>query len=102
MRNRVPALAALRIRSAYRSSVSSISEARQVRERGRPGSHMHPAILGASMQRRDVLAGVQQSVLVERMLEREEHADFPRAELDAHLVDLLDAHAVFARDGAAD
>src|SRR5882672_6793954 len=64
--------------------------------------NMHASELGAAMQGRNRLAGIEQAVLVERALDAVEGFEFRRLELDAHLVDLFHAHAVLAGDGAAD
>jgi hypothetical protein len=64
--------------------------------------HVHAAELRAAVERGHHLAGIQQPVLVERVLDGAESLELARAELDAHLVDLLDADSVLAGDGAAD
>ena len=64
--------------------------------------HMHRAEFGAAVQRRHGLAGIEQAGRIERGLDGMELGQFRAAELHAHLVDLLDADAVLAGDGAAD
>ncbi len=53
------------------------------------------------MQRRNVLRRIEQSVRIERKFHGAHDLKLRRGELHAHLVDLLDAHAVLAGDGAA-
>ena len=64
--------------------------------------HMHGAELCATVQARHCLAGVQQSLRIEGLLQCEEGFQFSAAELQTHLVQLLDADAMFAGHGAAD
>ena len=64
--------------------------------------HMHRAEFGAAMQCRDGLAGIEQTVRIECGFDGVELGQLRSAELDAHRVDLFDADAVFAGDGAAD
>src|SRR5882724_1820161 len=77
-------------------------EARQPGMRELSAFHAHAAELGAAVQRRDVLAGMEQALGIEGALDALEALDLGRAELHAHLVDLLHAHAVLAGDGAPD
>src|SRR5262245_41057205 len=63
--------------------------------------HVHGPKLGAAMQSGYGFARVQQPMRVERALDGEKAAELTGAELQAHLVDLLDPHAVLAGDGAA-
>ena len=62
----------------------------------------HLAELGAPVQRRDVLRRVEQPGGIEGALHPAERLQLRGRELHAHLVDLLDADAVLAGDGAAD
>ena len=85
-----------------------MSEALRTQNRGRSGNgssprlHVHLAVLGAAVQRRDHLAGIQQFLGVEGALERQHLLAFGRSELHAHRRQLLDADAVLAGDGAAE
>eukprot|EP01136_Pigoraptor_vietnamica_P010494 Opistho-1_new@48175 len=63
---------------------------------------MHAPVLGAALQGRDDLAGVQQARGIEGGLERQHLRALGGRELHAHAVELLDAHAVFAGDRAAE
>mmetsp|Transcript_29715 Transcript_29715/g.46395 ORF Transcript_29715/g.46395 Transcript_29715/m.46395 type:complete len:222 (+) Transcript_29715:279-944(+) len=63
---------------------------------------MHAAVLGAAVQRRDLLAGVEGAGGVEGGLELQHLRALLGAELHAHGVQLLDTHAVLARHGAAE
>ena len=62
---------------------------------------VHSAEFRAALQRGNCLAGIEQPVRVESGLEGVKLRQFIAAELCAHLVDLLHAHAVFPGDGAA-
>src|SRR5699024_8352068 len=64
--------------------------------------HMHGAVLGTAVQRRHRLARIQQAVFVEGRLDGVKLRQLVRAELIAHLADLLDADAVLTGDAAAD
>ena len=64
--------------------------------------HMHVTELGAARQGRHRLAGVEQATGIEGRLDGVELGQFEGIELHAHLVDLLDADAVLASNGAAD
>src|SRR5262245_4324963 len=77
-------------------------EARQPGMRQLPAFHAHASELGAAVQRGNVLARVEEALRVEGALHALEALDLGGAELHAHLVDLLHAHAVLAGDGAAD
>src|SRR5690606_23236017 len=85
-------------------SVSSVvrSETWKIRKFFLAAVHVHGPVLGAALQRGHRLAGVEQAELVEHLLDRVEGLQLAGAELHAHLVDLFDAHAVLAGDGAAD
>ncbi len=61
---------------------------------------VQPAELGAAVQGRHVLAGVEQPGSVEGSLHRMEEGQLARLELGAHGVDLLATHPMFAGDGA--
>lgn len=63
--------------------------------------YMHGAKFGTAMQRRYGLAGVQQLVRIEGMLDVMELLQFGIVELYTHLVDFLHANTVLAGDGAA-
>ena len=63
--------------------------------------HMHASMLGATLQGWNHLAGVEQSGRIEGLLHLAETLQFGFLELRTHLVDFLDADAVFAGDGAA-
>ena len=78
------------------------SEARQLGMRELAVVHVHLPELGAAVQRRHPLAGIEQSVRVERRLDPEEALELGGAELRAHAAQLLDADAVLAGDRAAD
>src|SRR5512134_3978984 len=80
----------------------SPSEPGKIRVRQRAAANDHPSELGATLQRGDVLAGVEQAGRVERPLDAAEALELRAGELRAHLVDLLDADAVLAGDRAAD
>src|SRR6266516_5345261 len=77
-------------------------ESRQLRMRQLSAAHSHAAELGAAVQGRDVLAGIEEALGVEGALHAVEALDLAFRELHAHLIDLLHAHAVLAGDGAAD
>src|SRR5260370_822175 len=66
------------------------------------GAYANAGELGAGVQGRDVLPGIEQARGIEGGLHALEALDLRSRELHAHLVDLLDAHAVLAGDGAAD
>src|SRR4030066_1914339 len=78
------------------------SESFDFREHEFAAVHVHAAELGAAVQGRYRLAGIEQAVRIECRLDGMELREFGRIELHAHLVDLLHAHAVLAGDGAAD
>jgi len=59
-------------------------------------------IFRAASRGRHALARIEQAERVEGSLDGVELAQFLGRELDAHLIDLLDAHAMLAGDGAAD
>src|SRR5687768_6363016 len=88
---------------AQRSGMKSpaISEARDRGPRDGARAHVHAAPLRAAVEGRHGLAGVEDAGGVERALHVVERGDLGRAELQAHLLQLLDAHAVLAGDGAA-
>jgi hypothetical protein len=62
--------------------------------------HMHGAEFSTAMQGRNGLAGVEQAERIKRMLHRVKLRQFVAFELRAHLIDLFDTDAVFARDRA--
>jgi len=64
--------------------------------------HAHHAELRAAVQCGDSLAGIEQTELIERMLDRVEDSEFRCAELHTHLVDFLHTHAMLPGDSAAD
>src|SRR5258707_949600 len=63
---------------------------------------MHPAPLGAALERGHRLPGIQDAARIEGALHVVERGELGSAELHAHLPQLLDAHAVLAGDRAAD
>src|SRR5260370_40167054 len=67
-----------------------------------PAVHVHAAPFGAALERGDRLPRIEHARGIERPLHVVEGAELGRAELHAHLAQLLDADAVLARDGAAD
>src|SRR5687767_9754024 len=77
------------------------SEPRQVRELLLRGVHVHAPELGAAIESRDGLPGIQEAVLVERALHGVEELELRGAELHAHVVHFFDADAVLAGDRAA-
>src|SRR6185312_16220094 len=81
--------------------VSLTSEPRDVGARHAPVAHVHAAPLGAAPERGHRLAGIEDAGRVEGALHGVEGFDLGRAELHAHLAQLLDAHAVLAGDRAA-
>src|SRR6185312_7147722 len=66
-----------------------------------PAAHMQPPEFRAAVQRRHGLAGIEQTAVIERALHGMEGFELCAAELHAHLIDLLDAHAVLSGDAAA-
>ena len=64
--------------------------------------HMHTTKLGAAVQCRYRLAGIEQAQFIKSVFQCMEGFQFSRFELYTHGVDFFDAHAVFAGDGAAD
>src|SRR5450759_1734395 len=80
----------------------SVLETRQVGKLLLSGVHMHAAELGAARECGHRLAGIEQRVLVECGFHAPEGCEFRGAELEAHIVDLLDADTVLAGDGTAD
>src|SRR5687768_5057027 len=75
---------------------------RQVGKRCLPLVHMHAAELGASVQLRKYLAGVEQVLGVESALDPLLLGQVCLVEHFRHEIALLDAHAVFAGQDAAD
>ena len=63
--------------------------------------HVHGAVLGTAVQCRYCLAGVEQILGVEGVLDLMELDKFVRGKLRAHLIQLLDADTVLTGDGAA-
>ena len=57
-----------------------------------PSANAHAPELGAAVQGRDVLAGIEQAPGIEGALHAPEPLDLRSGELHAHLVDLLDAN----------
>src|SRR4051812_12893684 len=104
MRSRSLRVAAWRMRShrVGMKSLSMASEARNVGARHASRTHVHAAPLRAPLERRHSLAGVEDAVRIEGALHVVEGGDLGRAELNAHLPQLLDAHAMLAGDRAAD
>src|SRR5690606_23810839 len=78
------------------------SEPRQIGKRQPSPAHVHASVLRAACERGDRLARVEDAGRVEGALDREEGLELLGRELRAHRFDLLDAHAVFAGDGAAE
>src|SRR5215472_17877965 len=70
--------------------------------RHRAAADVLAAILRATRQRRDRLAGIQEPRRVERRFDGEERGALGGRELYAHGIELLDADAVLAGDGAAE
>ena len=68
---------------------------------GLAATHPHAPIFCAAAQGRNRLAGIQQLFDIERALHGNEHFDFFRRELDAHLIYFFDADTVLAGNGAA-
>ena len=66
-----------------------------------PALHVRAAPFGAALERRHRLAGIEDAVGIEGALHVVEGGELGRAELHAHLPQLLDAHAVLAGDRAA-
>src|SRR3979490_84692 len=69
--------------------------------RARAPARGAPALPGAARERRHRLAGIEQATRIEGALHREERLQLVGAELQAHLVDLLDADPMLAGNGAA-
>ena len=63
--------------------------------------HVHGAVLGAAMQRRHRLAGIEQVLGVEGVLDFMELTEFVGAELHAHLIQFFDTDTVLTGDGAS-
>src|SRR6516164_6136356 len=63
--------------------------------------HVHAAHLGAAMQRRDRLAGVEQPIRIERALDVLKALELAWRELHAHVAELLYTDAVLAGDRTA-
>src|SRR6185437_2399738 len=78
------------------------SEPRQLRVRQRSVSDVHLSVLRAAPQRGDGLAGVEQPIRVECLLDAEERRSLLRRELHAHGVDLLDPDPVLPGDRSAE
>src|SRR5690348_7731477 len=64
--------------------------------------HVHTAPLRATLERRHRLAGIEDARGIERGLHRVKGGDFRRAELHAHLAQLLDADSMLPGVRAAD
>src|SRR5438309_1180295 len=64
--------------------------------------HAHPSHLGAAIQRRHGLPGIQQTISVECVLDGVKAFELRVRELHAHLIDLFDSDAVLAGDRASD
>ena len=77
-------------------------EARDIGERYLSPMDMHAAHLGAAVQLREHLAGVQQAVRVERAFQALLLVQIGLVELDLHKVALLHPDAVFTGENAAD
>jgi len=73
----------------------------QVRVPQPAAAHQFLAVLGAALQRRDHLAGIEQALGIEGALHGQHLRAFLGAELHAHGVELLDTDAVLAGDRAA-
>ncbi len=73
----------------------------KVGKRQQAAAHMHLAVLGAAGVGGNLLAGVERFARIEGAAEGEKLLALFRAELHAHGVDLLEAHAVLASDRAA-
>src|SRR5271163_818259 len=78
------------------------SEARQVRKRDLAAADMELAHLGAAMQGREYLAGIEQRLVVERTFDALLLAQIDIVEHHRHEVALLDPDAVLAGQHAAD
>eukprot|EP01032_Pedospumella_encystans_P029088 gene29089-32851_t len=74
---------------------------RQIRVRQQACRHAHLAELRAAVQGGDGLVRIEQHGRIEGALHAEEGLQLGRLELHAHGIDLLDPHAMLARDGAA-
>src|SRR5436853_526040 len=96
--------AARRVRPPYAvaPAMPRGSKARELGMRQPAGVHMHAGVLGTARKRRHGLAGIEQPLRIESALHGVEQLELVWPELRAHLVDLLDAHAVLAGDRAAD
>ena len=64
--------------------------------------HMHGSKLGTPMQRRDILARVEQAVRIEGVFDGMKLGQFCRIKLYTHLAYFFHANAVFTGDRAAD
>src|ERR1700761_814376 len=77
-------------------------EPRNIRERDTPGMHMDAAELGATMQRREHFAGIEQALVVEGAFEALLRIKIDFGEHYRHQVALFHADAVLAGEHAAD
>src|SRR5262249_26098119 len=109
-----PSIASGRRASAWERTVSTMSlvvsgwmgctnsEPRQIRERQLAATDMHRAQLGAALQGREHLAGIEQLVLIERAFEAHLLREVDLVEHRRHQVALLHADTVLAGQDAAD
>src|SRR5918911_2839126 len=88
--------------AASRGVSVSMSEARDVRERQFSAAHVHAPQLGAAVQRRKDLAGIEELLRVEGAFDAFLLRQIDLVEHGRHEVALLDADTVLAREHAAD
>src|SRR5690606_15901938 len=88
------------VQRQHRTIPSCSSESLQLGKWQFPLVDMHRAEFRATMQGGNVLAWIEQPLLVESRLNFMKEGDFVVIELHTHLVDLLAPHAMFARDAA--
>src|SRR5687767_12631207 len=79
----------------------SNSKPRKIRTLHFTHMHMPAPELGAAREQRHGLARIEQALGIEGALDGVESLQLGGAELHAHLVDFLHAHAVLPGDGAA-
>ena len=80
----------------------SLVRTRNIRERHLARVHVHAAELGAAVQRREDLAGIEQALAVERAFEALLLVEVDLREHDRHEVAFLDADAMLTGQHAAD
>src|SRR5215216_4926600 len=88
-------------RGLSRSVIAMRSKPRNIRERHLSAAHMHAAELGAAMQRRKHLAGIEQALGVERAFEALLRLEVDLREHGRHEIALLHPDAVLAGEHAA-